>query len=175
MEENKDIILGAGEVYMYEFKEEQIPGHEKIETENNNVGHCHGGFAIDYKPEKYDVKNQYGKTVKSFITKEEITAKTGILSWDLNKLALLSTAKITEDKEKKTRKLTFGGGGSLKTVLIRFVHKKSDGKKIRFTMIGQGGNGFNLDFSDKETTIDADIQAIEHIKGFLAEFEEEIN
>ena len=70
--------------------------------------------------------------------------------------------------------MKFGGGGALKTVLLRFVHTKENGKKIRFTMIGQGGNGFSLEFSDKELTVDSEITAIEYIKNFLAEFEEEL-
>lgn len=172
--EKNEIVLGAGEVYMYEFNGSTIPEHSVIETEDHNVGYCSGGFSIDYKPEKYDVKNQYGKIVKSFITNEEITAKTGILSWSLEKLALLSTAKFTADKVKKIRTLKFGGGGSLKTVLLRFVHEKENGKKIRFTMIGQGGNGFALEFGEKELTVDSEITAIEYIKNFLAEFEEEL-
>jgi hypothetical protein len=172
--DNSEIILGAGEVYMFEFTGTVIPEHATIETEINNVGHCSGGFSIDYKPEKYDVKNQYGKTVKSFTTKEEITAKTGILTWRIANLALLSTAKFLADKVKKTRTLTFGGGGSLKTVLFRFVHTKENEKKIRFTMIAQGGNGFAMEFSDKELTVDATLNAIEYIKNFLADFEEEL-
>ena len=172
--EDNEIVLGAGEVFMYEFDGEEIPTHEVIETDAHNVGHCSGGFSIDYKPEKYDVKNQYGKTVKSFITREEITAKTGILTWSLEKLGLLSTAKFSVDKTKKTRTLKFGGGGALKTVLLRFVHTKENNKKIRFTMIGQGGNGFALEFGEKELTVDSEITAIEYIKNFLAEFEEEL-
>ncbi len=171
---NKDeIMVGAGEVYMLEFTGTEIPEHSAIETEENNVGHCEGGFKIEYKPKKYDVKNQYGKTVKSFITDESITAKTGILTWDLNKLALLSTAKVTEDSSKKTRTLTLGGGGSLKPILIRFVHEE-EGKHLRFTMIGQGGNGFGFEFGDKATSIDAEIEGMEKIKNFLACFEQEI-
>ena len=174
MKDINEIVLGAGEVFMYEFSGEAIPEHAEIETDEHNVGHCSGGFSIDYKPDKYDVKNQYGKTVKSFITKEEITAKTGILTWSLEKLSLLSTAKFVADKAKKIRTLKFCGGGALKTVLLRFVHTKENGKKIRFTMIGQGGNGFSLEFSDKELTVDSEITAIEYIKNFLAEFEEEL-
>lgn len=172
--EDNEIVLGAGEVFMYEFTGDSIPKHEEIETEEHNVGHCSGGFSIEYKPEKYDVVNSYGKTVKSFTTKEEITAKTGILTWSLEKLSLLSTAKFIADKVKKIRTLKFGGGGSLKTVLLRFVHTKTNGKKIRFTMIGQGGNGFALEFGEKELTVDSQITAIEYIKNFLAEFEEEL-
>lgn len=171
-----EVIMGAGEVYMYEFTGDKVPTDAEIETVEHNVGHCSGGFSIDYKPEKYDVVNSFGKTVKSFITKEEITAKTGILSWDLKKIALLSAAKYIEDTTKKVRKLLFGGEDkSLKTVLLRFVHIKDNGKKIRFTMIGQGGNGFALEFSgEKEVTVDAEITAIEYVKNFLAEFEEEL-
>lgn len=172
---NKDeIILGSGEIFMYEFTGDTIPEDKAIETEENNVGYCNSGFKIDYKPKKYDVKNQYGRVVKSFITDEQISAKTGIISWDLSKLALLSTATFKEDIEKKVRKLTFGGGGALKPILLRFVHEKDNGKKLRFTMIGQGGNGFGLDFAEKETSINAEIQGIEKIKNFLAVFEEEM-
>lgn len=170
-----EIILGAGEVFIYEFNDTQIPENDVIETDEHNVGHCSGGFTIDYKPTSYEVLNQYEKIVKKFITKEEISAKTGIISWALDKLSLLSTAEYTVDKEKKTRKLLFTGKGkSIKTVLLRFVHTKENGKKIRFTMIGQGGSGFALEFSTKELVVDTEITAINKIDGFLASFEEEL-
>lgn len=174
--ENKDeIILGAGEVYLYKFTGTEIPENTEVETEAHNVGHCQGGFTVNYKPTKYEILNQYEKTVKSAITKEEISAKTGILSWALEKLSLLSTAEYTVDKEKKVRKLVFTGKGkSLTTVLLRFVHTKENGKKIRFTMIGQGGSGFALEFAQKELVIDAEISAISKMDGFLASFEEEL-
>ena len=178
MKKTDEILLGAGEVFMYEFTGTTIPANDVIETEDHNVAHCSGGFSIDYKPTKYEVKNQYGKTVKSFITDEAITAKSGILSWRLSNLALLSTAKI-EDKVvdgKAVRVLTFGGANNnLKTVLLRFVHTKKDDNKLRFTMIGQGGNGFAIEFTAKELTVDATITAIEYIKNFLASIEEEIS
>ena len=176
MANNKDeILLGAGEVYMYRFDGDAIPTDAEIETEEHNVGHCSTGFTIDYKPTKYDVQNQYEKVVKSFITKEEITAKTGILTWRLSNMSLLSTGEYTEDGDKKVRKLVFTGKGkSIATVMLRFVHTKENGKKIRFTMIGQGGSGFAIAFEGKEVTIDAEISAISKVDGFLASFEEEL-
>lgn len=167
-----EIIFGAGEVYLYEFNGAEIPNHVTIETEEHNVGHCLGGFSVEYKPEVYDVKNQYGNIVRRFLKSEDITAKTGVLSWDLEKLSLLSAAKFNKDES--TKKLTFGGGKNLKSVLLRFVHTKENGKKLRFTMIGQAGNGFVIEFADKELVLDAEIAAIEKKKGFLAEIEEEI-
>lgn len=175
MKDKDEIILGAGEVYITEFTGDAIPEDTEIEKEESNVGHCSGGFSVNYKPTKYDVVNQYDKVVKSFITKEEITAKTGILTWNLKNMMMLSTAELKEEKEKKKRTLTFTGKGkSLKTVLFRFVHVKENGKKLRFTMIGQGGSGFALEFSSKELTIDAEISAISKLDGFLASFEEEL-
>lgn len=174
MDTKQEIILGAGELFMYEFNGAEIPAHGEIETDAHNVGHCSGGFSLDYKPEVYDVKNWYGKIVKRFIIGEEMTIKSGIISWALDKLALLSTAKFNADSTKKVRTLVFGGNGNLKTVLIRFVHTKSNGKKLRFTSIAQGGNGFALEFSQKELTIDATLAAIEVKKDWLAEFEEEM-
>lgn len=173
--DNNEILLGAGEVYMYEFTGSEIPEHSVIETEVHNVGHTSGGASIEYKPTKYDVENSYGRVVRSFITKEECTFKTGLLTWNLNNIALLTTAKVVTNSTKKIRTLTFGVGGPLKNVLVRFVHTKEDGKKLRFTMIGNAGNGFTMDFSGKEVSVDAEITAIEYIKNFLAEFEEELS
>ena len=170
-----EVILGSGELYLMSIEGDTIPADTAIETENNNVGHCSGGASLEYKPESYDVKNQYNRTVKRFIKGEEISFKTGVLTWDLGLLTKLSTAKLTEDTTKKTKTLTFGAGGALATNIVRFVHTKDNGKKIRLTLIGQAGSGFGLDFSsEKETTIDAEFTAIEKKKGFLAEIREEL-
>lgn len=170
-----EILLGSGELYLSFFTGTEIPEDSVIEGEDNNVGHCSGGFTVNYKPTKYEVLNQYEQVVKTFITKEEISAKTGLLTWKLKNLEMLSTGKYEEDKTKKKRSLTFTGDGrSLKTVLLRFVHVKENGKKIRFTMIGQAGSGFAMEFANKEVTVDAEIFAIKKLDGFLAKFEEEL-
>lgn len=175
MPKNKDeIIFGAGELYMYEFSGTEIPENEVIETDAHNVGHCSGGFSVEYKPDRYDIKNQYGATVKTVIKNEEITAKSGLLTWDLEKLSLLSTAVFSEDDAAGTRTLLFKGKGRLRNVLMRFVHEKDDGRKLRFTMVGQGGNGFALEFGENELTVDATLNVVSYIKDFLASIEEEV-
>ncbi|EAV9864764.1 hypothetical protein FFD13_12030 [Listeria monocytogenes] len=172
----KDIILGAGEVYMYDFEDDKIPEHAEIETEVNNVGHTSGGASFEYKPETYDVVNSYGQTVKRLITKEECIFKTGILSWSLDKIKLLTPAKIVETQGSlNERKLIFGGAQKLTNVLVRFVHTKDDGRKIRLTMIANAGNGFTMDFKgDQETIVDAELTAISYLDKFLASIDEEI-
>lgn len=173
--EAKDILIGAADVFMYQFDGKEIPEDSVIETAEHSVGHCSAGFTVNYKPTKYEIENHHGNVVKSYITKEEISAKTGIMSWDLEKISLLSTGAVTVDGEKKVRKLLFTGEGkALKTVLIRAVHVKENGKKLRFTMIGQGGSGFSIAFENKEITVDAELAAIKKVAGFLASFEEEL-
>lgn len=177
MKDKDEVLLGAGEVYLYEFTGDKIPEDSEIETPEHNVGHCSGGFTVNYKPTKYDILNQYEKIVKSFITKEEISAKTGVLTWNLKNLELLSTGDFSEETSpKKERKLVFTGKGkALKTVILHFVHEKENGKKIRFTMIGQGGSGFAIEFAQKEVVVDAEITAISKLDGFLASFREELD
>lgn len=176
--ENKkmdEILIGACDVYMYAFTGDKIPEHAEIETDGHNVGHCSSGFVVNYKPTKYDVKNQYGQIVKSAVTEEEISAKTGILTWNLANMALFSTGEYKENVEEKKRELIFTGNGkALSTVLVRAVHTKENGKKIRFTMLGQGGSGFAVSWENKEVTIDAELTAVKKVDGFLASFEEEL-
>lgn len=174
--EAKEILIGAADVFMYQFDGDKVPEHSVIETAEHSVGHCSSGFTVDYKPTKYEINNHHGNTVKSYVTKEEVSAKTGIMSWDLEKISLLSTGEYTVDKTKKTKTLLFTGEGKeLKTVLVRAVHVKPNGKKLRFTMIGQGGSGFAIAFENKEVTVDAELAGIKKVAGFLASFEEELS
>lgn len=170
--EINDIILGDGDLYIAEYEGGAIPSHEDIEKPENAIGHSQGGTTIEYKSEVKKIKNQHNKTVKMITKGEEVTFKTGILTWALENLSMLSMAKIETETNKKT--LTIGGKSGLKTVLLRFVHTKEDGKKLRFTMIAQAGNGFKLDFNDEELVVDAEFEAIERVKDVLAIFEEEI-
>lgn len=172
MRELDNILIGAGELYIAKFTGTEIPAIEEIETEANNVGHCSSGFEVSYKPSIKEVVNQYGHLVKQFVESEEVVCKTGIMTWALDNLAMFSTGKINETSGKKT--LTIGANQHVETLLVRFVHKKEDGKKLRFTMIGQAGNGFSMNFENKEITIDAEIKAVKKVKDFLCSFEEEI-
>ncbi|MBU0279211.1 MULTISPECIES: hypothetical protein [unclassified Gemella] len=171
-----EFIFGSGELYLVAATDGEIPEDATIEVEANNVGHCSGGATLEYKPEAYDVKNQYNKVVKRFIKGEEVSFKTGILTWNLDMLSKLSNARVetVTKNSKQSKKLVFGAGGSLASNIVRFVHTKDNGKKVRITLIGQAGNGFALEFSgEKETTIDAEFMAVEKKKGFLCEVREE--
>ncbi len=57
MKDKDEVLLGAGEVYLYEITGDKIPEDSEIETPEHNVGHCSGGFTVNYKPTKYDILN----------------------------------------------------------------------------------------------------------------------
>lgn len=169
---NSDITLGAGELYMQAFDGE-IPADAALEVVTNNVGHTQGGAVITYKPDIYDVENSYGQIVKSVITKEEVTLKSGILTWNLDRINALSTGTVSTTGNKKT--LTIGGHAALPKMVIRFVHTLEDGRKIRTTLVGVSTNGFELTFQgDKETVIDAEFKAFQAVEGMLLTIEEEL-
>ena len=174
---NNTILLGGGAVYMMPIDGlTSIPDDSVIETDTNNIGWCESGAKIQYKPKLADIYNQYDQLVKRFITRENLTFKTGILTWNLENLSKLSNANFVPATENNLeRRVVFTGTGALNTVLLRFVYIKENGKAIRFTMVGQGGNGFGLDFSDKATSIDAEIQGIQYFNNFFAEFREELS
>lgn len=168
-----DIVLGGGALYFVPIANlTSIPNDETIELSANNVGWCSGGFKINYKPKQTKVYNQYDQLVRTFITREDFTVKTGLLTWDVKNLTKLSNAQyITTDTDTRS---VFTGNGALNIFLVRFVHTKSDGEKIRFTMVGQGGNGFDLAFGDKPTTIDAELNGIQYFENFLAEIRQSL-
>lgn len=164
------IVLGGGELYMMTTNNlSTMPTDEAIETADNDMGVINGGFKITSKPKLESVYNQYGQLVRNFVIREEFTAKTGIATWNLNNFSNLSTATTyTTDTDK--RSVWTGKTNSLPTVLVRFVSEpQEDGSVIRFTMVGQGGKGFGLEFGTKPVTFDAEIEAISFFQNFLAE------
>lgn len=175
---NNEILLGGGDVYIMPLTTgiTAIPVDTAIEVQTYNVGWCDSGFKVNYKPKTTEVYNQFNQLVKTFITREELSVKTGILTWNLNNISLLSNATmIPATSSNMTNTVVFTGSGELQTVLLRFVYTKDNGKKIRFTMIGQGGSGFSMDFGDKATSVNAEIKGIQYFNNFLGEFREELS
>ena len=121
---------------------------------------------MEYKPTEYEAKDDSGSLVKRFIIAEEITFKSGILTWNmetLNKLCAAGT--YADDALTHVRTLKLGGKGAreMAEFVIRFVHTAKDGNKFRATLVGTASNGFSLAFApDKETVVDAEFKAKAH-------------
>ena len=165
-----EIILGSGKLYLMDYDGKNIPEDTLIETEANSVGRIKGGASLEYKPTEYEVVDDEGEVVKRFITKEEVTFKSGILTWAIENLEKLSPAKVTDEPTKSEKVLKIGGAKALKNYVLRFVHTKDGGNKLRISMVATAGNGFVITFAgDKETVIDAQFKAISQEDGTLVE------
>ena len=158
--EAEKIILGSGKLYTLEFSG-QIPENEVIEKEENRLGSIQGGATVEYKPKFVDVKDDLGLVQKTVLTDEEVTLKSGILTWNGKKLKLMCcTARVNEANGKRTVKIGGLQNQDGKQYIIRFVHEdKADGD-VRVTIVGNNQAGFSIKFvKDKETVIDAEFKA----------------
>lgn len=176
---NDRIVLGSGLLYVMEFTSETPPTNAEIEKDENLLGYIQGGCSVEYKPSYYTAKDDLGYVSKVILTEEEVTMKSGIMTWSGNTLTKISdTARITEDTTKKIRTVKIGGAGnqSGKKYVLHFHHKdKADGD-IRVRIVGNNQAGFTIAFAkDKETVIDAEFKAQPMDKeGTLIYYEEEI-
>lgn len=159
---SEKIILGSGKLYLAEFTG-SIPDNSAIETEANRIGHIQGGASIEYKPTFYEAKDDLGLVSKKIITDEEAVLKSGIMTWDLDKLALLcNTGTVSEDPVKNIRTLKIGGLGNYddKQYVIHFLHEDAQDGDMRVTIVGQNEAGFTVAWAkDKETVINAEFKA----------------
>lgn len=174
---NKDsIILGSGHVYMMDYNRDgEMPTDAVVEADANTLGWVKGGAELTYTPTEYEVTNDFGHALRRFITKEEVGFKSGILTWALENLARLCPGVLSSITETKEKVLKIGGASAIKSSLLRFVHTKADGLKLRVTLIATPASGFTLTFKpETETTVDAQFKAISQTDGTLVELREEM-
>ena len=159
----KSIVLGSGDLYCTDFlgTDKEIPADEEIEKEENRLGYIKGGAKIEYKPEFYEAKDDMGKASKVITTEEEVTLKSGIMTWCGTTIEkLCQTARVTEKNGKRIVKVGGMGNATGKKYLLRFVHKDTEDGNIRITIVGNNQAGFVIAFAkDKETVIDAEFKA----------------
>lgn len=161
---NEQLILGSGDLYIVAFTD-TLPADDVIEIDANKVGHIKGGASLEYKPNEYEVSSDTGEVLKRFVISEEITFKSGVLTWNLETLSkLMANCSFTDDNA-GTRTMRIGGKGARKMseYVVHFVHEEADGSKFRVTLVGTASNGFSLAFApDKETVVDAEFKAKGH-------------
>lgn len=166
-----DYILGSGDLYV--LVADTIPADATLEVEANKIGHISGGASLSYKGDTYEVKDDYNAILGRMITKEEVTFKSGILTWNLevlNKIIASSTYTAGEAGSKDVIKIGGQSSNGMKKICIRFIHKMAGDKKLRITLIGNNEAGFELNFQpDKETVIDMEIKALSQTDGTLVE------
>lgn len=184
--ENERIILGSGYmhigIYTNDFDLSTFDP-EDFCTENNLFSYISGGATLEYKPTFYEAKDDQGKVSKTTITEEEVTLKSGLMTFCGNTLEkLCDTARVSyvEKTEKKSKKrvVKVGGVGNRKNgkFIIVFHHEDPVDGDIWITIIGNNQAGFSLSFAkDKETVVDAEFKAHPMDKeGTLVQYTEEV-
>jgi len=159
------VNLGSGELYIVEYAG-TIPADATFELAANKIGQIKGGASLEYKPTDYAVTNDKSEVLKRFITNEDVTFKSGILTWDVETLSKLCAAgEFTNDTVNNKMTLKIGGRGrnGITQYAIRFVHELGETLKLRVTLVGTQSAGFTLAFQpDKETVVDAEFKAMAH-------------
>ena len=165
----ENIILGSGSLYFMANTTGTVPEDTAIEIADNLVGEISGGASLEYKPSVSEIMGDSGKIIRRFITKEEVTFKSGVLTWDLKNLErLTASGEITTVVETGVKTLKVGGNSTFTDYLIHFVHTFADGAKLKVTLIGNAVDGFTFQFQkDKETIIDSAFKALSQSDGTL--------
>ena len=170
------ITLGSGDLMIKEYTD-TMPAHTDFNVETDLLGRIQGGCTLEYKGEWYDAKDDTGKAVKTIITEEEATLKSGVCTWNGKTLAkLCATARVTEANGLRTVKIGGVGNQDSKSYALCFHHTdKADGDVwVVVRAVNQGG--FSLAFTkDKETVIDAEFKCLpQDDEGTLIQYVEEI-
>lgn len=173
---NDTIYLGSGDLMIKEYNG-TMPAYTDFDASTDLLGRIQGGATLEYAGTWYDAKDDSGKAVKSIITEEEATLKSGVITWNGKTLEqLISTARVTEAKGVRTVKIGGVGNHNGKSYALCFHHTdKVDGDVwIVIRAVNQGG--VSLAFvKDQETVIDAEFKCLpSDSEGTLIEYVEEI-
>ncbi len=174
------ITLGSGNLMFKEYDGTTMPKYSDFKEETDLLGRILGGATLEYKGTWYEVKDDTGKVVKVLLTAEDVTLKSGILTWNGKTLVkLISTARVIDDKSKPGfRTVKIGGTGNYnrKSYALCFHHEdKIDGDVwIVIRAVNQGD--LSMAFAkDKETVIDAEFKCLPmDDEGTLIEYTEQV-
>lgn len=156
---SNNIVLGSGKLYIAAVPETFELAD--IAVAENEIGYIQGGASLEYKPTTYEIKDDLCRVYKRFITAEEVTLKSGILTWDIAALnKIVANGDYTTTSTMNTLKLGGNGAREMQQFAVVFVHTKSDGEDIRIGIVGTNEAGLSLAFAaDKETVVDAEFKA----------------
>lgn len=162
IDNSDEIILGSGDLYMDEFSGD-IPEDSAIETDDKRVGNIKGGATLEYSQTSQTVKDDMGRVRKTITTEENVKFKTGLITWVQEWMqALISTARVDTTSKPGHRIYKIGGLNNKngKRPLLRFVHTRDDGRKLRVTITGRNTGTVSLAFTNENPTqVDAEITA----------------
>ena len=170
------ITLGSGDLMIKEYSD-AMPAYTDFDVTTDLLGRIQGGATLEYSGEWYEAKDDTGKVVKTIITEEEATLKSGIITWNGKTLAkLCATARVTEADGLRIVKIGGVGNNDGKSYALCFHHTDKQDGDVWIVIRGVNQGGFALAFTkDKETVIDAEFKCLpQDDEGTLIQYIEEI-
>lgn len=170
------ITLGSGDLMIQEYLD-VMPEYTDFKVETDLLGRIQGGATLEYKGEWYEAKDDTGKVVKTIITEETATLKSGIITWNGKTLEkLCSTARVTESGGIRTVKIGGVGNHNGKSYALCFHHTDKVDGDIWLVLRAVNQGGISIAFAkDKETVIDAEFKCLpQDDEGTLIQYIEEI-
>ena len=155
------IVLGSGKLYIDEFDGSTVPSRSTMEVDNKLLGLIKNGAELVYASETYTAEDDLGLAKKTILTKETVTLKSGIMTWNMKTLEkLCATARVTDSTTERIAKIGGVGNQDGKSYVVFFVHEdKADGD-ITAAIVGKNTAGLTIAFKkDAETVIDAEFTA----------------
>jgi hypothetical protein len=175
-QDNNTIHLGSGDLMIKEFLD-NMPKYSDFDVTTDLLGRIQGGATLEYKGTWYEAKDDTGKAVKTIITEEEATLKSGIITWNGETLAkLCSTARVTEENGIRIVKIGGVGNHDGKSYALCFHHTDKIDGDIWLVIRAVNQGGFSLAYvKDKETVVDAEFKCLpQDDEGTLIQYVEEI-
>ena len=170
------ITLGSGDLMIKEYTD-TMPAYTEFDATEDLLGRIHGGATLEYSDEWYEAKDDTGKAVKTIITEEEATLKSGVITWNGKTLSqLCSTARVTESGGIRTVKIGGVGNHDGKSYALCFHHTDKVDGDVWLVVRAVNQGGFSLAFAkDKETVIDAEFKCLpQDDEGTLIQYVEQI-
>lgn len=157
------IMLGMGELYLGQVTNPKTATEDTIIAALKNIGVIDSGASLEYAPDIQEIKggNRLGVLAR-WITSEDVTFKSGILTFVLENLAAIIPGTLTTDGTTGQKTLKIGGKTALPVNYLRFVHHKKDGGDLIYNIYNaQATKGFSMNFDpDKATVIDVEFHSL---------------
>lgn len=170
------ITLGSGDLMIKEYTD-AMPLHSEFKADTDLLGRIKGGATLEYSGEWYTAKDDTGKAVKTIITEEEATLKSGVITWNGKTLEkLCATARVTEEGGIRTVKIGGTANNNGKSYALCFHHSDPTDGDVWLVVRAVNQGGFSMAFvKDEETVIDAEFTCLpQDSEGTLIQYIEEM-
>lgn len=138
------INVGVGDVYVVEYANSAIPEDSVLEVESNLIPHTSGGVTFGYTANKNEITDDKAVVVDRAKEDEKLTIRIGILEDMVSMYEWLTETAVVDDADPTFTKISIGGDvESGKKFVVRYVHTRKNGKKVRYTALVFPADGFS--------------------------------